>query len=245
MFKISIPKPCFEGWENMLPNEQGRYCNACATTVVDFSVMSDEAVEQYIVINYGQKMCGRFKTTQVQRIVIDLPQNIFHIQLPFWKKFLIAFLIIYGSSFFSIDTTIAGSPYYTSTASYATLQGTPIIKKEKQKKKQRRKRTVIYIKSDPIIFTDIVLGGFGMMDMAQEIHEPPWTDDPDKIPISLPDISTLNKNRGAGPNKTGYAAAEKRNGPNEPAPAPVPQKVEYILPALLAVRNPFSKKKKA
>jgi len=36
MFKISIPKPCFEGWENMLPNEGGRYCKACAKTIVDF-----------------------------------------------------------------------------------------------------------------------------------------------------------------------------------------------------------------
>src|SRR5690242_20114655 len=103
MFKISIPKPCLEGWENMTPNEKGRYCNACATTVVDFTVMSDEAVQRYFIDNYGQQVCGHFKNTQVQRITIELPANIFHIQLPSWKKFSIAFLIIYGASFLSVD----------------------------------------------------------------------------------------------------------------------------------------------
>jgi hypothetical protein len=78
MFKISIPKPCFEGWDNMTPNEQGRFCTNCAKTVVDFSVMNDEAVQQYFISNYEQKICGRFKNIQLQRIVIDFPHNGWH-----------------------------------------------------------------------------------------------------------------------------------------------------------------------
>jgi len=95
----------------MTPNEQGRFCTSCAKTVIDFSVMSDEAVRQYFISNYEQKICGRFKNIQLQRIVIDLPQNIFRIQLPFWKKFLVAFLICFGGSFLAIDTTMAGTSF--------------------------------------------------------------------------------------------------------------------------------------
>ena len=79
MYKISIPKPCFEGWENMQPNEQGRHCNACAKTVVDFTEMTDEAVQNYFITHYEKQICGHFKNTQLQRINITLPQNIFRI----------------------------------------------------------------------------------------------------------------------------------------------------------------------
>jgi len=47
--------------------------------------MSVEAVQQYFISNAGQKICGHFKNSQIERIVIDLPKNIFHIYLPSWK----------------------------------------------------------------------------------------------------------------------------------------------------------------
>jgi hypothetical protein len=130
MYKISIPKPCFEGWENMLPNERGRYCNTCAKTVVDFSVMSDEAVQQYIISNAGQKVCGHFKNSQVERIVIELPQNIFYTSLPPWKKFLVVFLICFGGSFLSIDTTIAGTSFSQAEPIYDTIKKSGRTKKD-------------------------------------------------------------------------------------------------------------------
>lgn len=241
MFKISIPKPCFEGWENMTPNEMGRFCNACAKTVVDFSVMSDEAVQQYIIDNYGQKMCGRFKIAQLQRIVIDLPQNIFHIQLPFWKKFLVAFLIIFGSTFFSIDTTIAGVSYNTSTTFYSRLQGEPVIKKQtknRTKKKRKRKQSWVYIPTTRLDIHDIVLGGFGM---PMDIHEPAFYEDALK---PQPDLLSYTEKPDTG-NNTVKILPSDGSKPVSPKPQPLPEKTIYILPAALALRNPFSKKKKA
>ncbi|WP_044398583.1 carboxypeptidase-like regulatory domain-containing protein [Lacinutrix sp. Hel_I_90] len=62
---LSIPKPCYEDWNNMSPNEKGRYCCACEKTVYDFTNKTDE----YIVKSFKKngQVCGRFKSTQLDR----------------------------------------------------------------------------------------------------------------------------------------------------------------------------------
>jgi len=62
---ISIPEPCHEDWGQMTPNEQGRFCNACAKTVVDFSVMTDTQVLNYLIDKQHEKVCGRLLTEQM------------------------------------------------------------------------------------------------------------------------------------------------------------------------------------
>jgi hypothetical protein len=108
MLKIAIPKPCHEDWDKMETNQQGRYCNACAKTVTDFTAMSDEAIKDFFINKKDEKVCGRFKNEQLSRIVIDLPANILYIDMPLWKKFLAACLIVFSASLFSCDTTVDG-----------------------------------------------------------------------------------------------------------------------------------------
>jgi hypothetical protein len=108
MHKISIPTPCHEDWSQMTPNELGRHCNACAKTVVDFTNMSDEAVQQYLLSRHGERICGRFSTTQLHRIHIQLPQNIFELSMPWWKRFLVASLIVFSTTLFSCDVKTNG-----------------------------------------------------------------------------------------------------------------------------------------
>ena len=110
MFKITIPQPCQEDWDKMLPNPRGRHCNACAKTVVDFSIMSDVEVQQFFINKNDENVCGRFKNEQLHRITIDIPENVFYMPLPFWKKFLVACLIVFSTTLFSCDTTIDGKP---------------------------------------------------------------------------------------------------------------------------------------
>lgn len=43
--RISIPDPCNQNWNQMLPNEKGRYCDTCKLTVVDFTKMSNEEIK--------------------------------------------------------------------------------------------------------------------------------------------------------------------------------------------------------
>lgn len=108
MLKLSIPQPCHEDWDKMNPNEQGRHCNACAKTVVDFTAMSDDDVRDFFLNKTTERVCGRFKQKQLQQIVIDLPQNIFRIEMPVWKRFLVASLVVFSTTLFSCNTSIDG-----------------------------------------------------------------------------------------------------------------------------------------
>ena len=70
-FSIKIPSPCHEDWNQMLPAEQGRFCQACEKTVVDFSQMSDEQVLNYFKLKQqtSERVCGRFRAEQVSKPV--------------------------------------------------------------------------------------------------------------------------------------------------------------------------------
>jgi hypothetical protein len=108
MLKITIPKPCHKDWNAMTPNEHGRHCSSCAKTVTDFTSMSDEEVKHFFINKKEEHTCGRFKNDQLHRIAINLPENILYIDMPLWKKFLAACLIIFSTTLFSCDTTING-----------------------------------------------------------------------------------------------------------------------------------------
>lgn len=92
-YKITIPKPCHEDWNQMTPEETGRFCNSCAKSVVDFTNMKAPEIQEYFIKNKGQKVCGRFKTEQIDSIIIQIPRNILFSQIQFHKMFLLALLI--------------------------------------------------------------------------------------------------------------------------------------------------------
>jgi hypothetical protein len=108
MLKVSIPEPCHEDWDLMVPDNQGRHCSTCAKTVVDFTNLSDEEVKQFFVNKKAERVCGRFRNEQLHRITIELPQNIFFLPMPFWKKFLVASLLAFSAAIFSCDTIVQG-----------------------------------------------------------------------------------------------------------------------------------------
>jgi hypothetical protein len=60
---IRIPNLCNEDWNKMTPNVNGRFCDACKLTVVDFTKMSDDQIKNFL-LNKGH-VCGRFDCTQV------------------------------------------------------------------------------------------------------------------------------------------------------------------------------------
>lgn len=100
-YKLSIPKPCHEDWSAMTPNEKGRFCESCTKTVVDFTNMDVNQIQDYISENKGQRICGHIKQTQLDTINIQLPESIFQQQLSFHKLFLLALLIAMGTSILS------------------------------------------------------------------------------------------------------------------------------------------------
>lgn len=70
---VYIPEPCHENWNNMLPADKGRFCNACAKQVIDFSMMSDTQIIDYFKNSTG-RVCGRFTEDQLQRSLQPVTQ---------------------------------------------------------------------------------------------------------------------------------------------------------------------------
>ena len=63
---VSIPEPCNEDWSKMTPYNNGKYCDKCKLTVVDFTSMSEQQIQQYLLNR--QYVCGRFNESQLSTI---------------------------------------------------------------------------------------------------------------------------------------------------------------------------------
>ena len=99
---IQIPSPCHESWDSMQPNNKGKFCGSCQKTVIDFTNKSDIEIRNLLLARAGEKVCGHFKKTQVDRplkLTIDLaslPRNI----MPA-RAFAIALLLTFGTTLIS------------------------------------------------------------------------------------------------------------------------------------------------
>jgi hypothetical protein len=103
-FKLTISKPCHEDWNAMTPNKKGKFCNSCSKTVVDFTQKSTKEIEDYLVANKGQRVCGHFYRKQLDSIIIQLPETTFYQPLTFQKLFILSLLFAMGTTLFSCKT---------------------------------------------------------------------------------------------------------------------------------------------
>lgn len=104
--QLQIPEPCHENWQTMSPKEQGRFCGSCQKMVVDFSIMSDKEILNYIS-SANTHLCGRFSNDQLNR-EIKAAENKRRFSWAYvWNVLLATFLV---------------------TESYA--QGEPVMKKK-------------------------------------------------------------------------------------------------------------------
>lgn len=60
---VIIPEPCQEQWHNMQARGNGRHCNACQKTVVDFTGWEADDILTYLKGN--RQTCGRFTADQL------------------------------------------------------------------------------------------------------------------------------------------------------------------------------------
>ncbi|AUC16709.1 hypothetical protein BTO06_16825 [Tenacibaculum sp. SZ-18] len=103
-YKITIPEPCHENWNQMTSVEKGRFCNSCSKTVIDFTKKSPKQIQEYLQHNQGKRVCGHFYKRQLDSIVIELPSTIFEREFSFQKMFVLLILVVMGTSLLSCKT---------------------------------------------------------------------------------------------------------------------------------------------
>jgi TonB-dependent SusC/RagA subfamily outer membrane receptor len=75
----------------MTPTQQGRFCNACAKEVVDFSTMTDIQVLNYFTNMTSEKVCGRALPEQLDR-TISRPEPPKKRLFWYWNYFVMFFM---------------------------------------------------------------------------------------------------------------------------------------------------------
>lgn len=104
-YQLSVPKPCHENWQSMTANEKGKFCNACATTVVDFSGMTTTDVKDYLIQHKEEKVCGRFDQKTLDTINLTISTEVIQKKHSFRKSFLLALLITMGTTLVNCTNT--------------------------------------------------------------------------------------------------------------------------------------------
>lgn len=103
-FNLTIPQPCHEDWNQMTPQEQGRFCAACQKCVFDLRAKSQAEIRDLYVAQGGD-LCGRINVSQLtpapkpQRI--SLRRVLAHVHQGGWsqvRRFAFALLLAFGLS---------------------------------------------------------------------------------------------------------------------------------------------------
>jgi hypothetical protein len=67
---LHVATPCNEDWNKMTAVEKERFCDSCATQVMDFTTMTDQEVLRHLAAGNGS-ICGRIHKDQLQRALHD------------------------------------------------------------------------------------------------------------------------------------------------------------------------------
>ncbi|VVV01394.1 carboxypeptidase-like regulatory domain-containing protein [Mesonia oceanica] len=72
-FKLNIPKPCHEDWQQMSPTQKGKFCASCRKEVIDFTKLSSTEIARKT--KNATQLCGRFTQSQLKQEYISPSQN--------------------------------------------------------------------------------------------------------------------------------------------------------------------------
>ncbi|QHL88306.1 hypothetical protein GU926_13035 [Nibribacter ruber] len=97
----------------MTPQGQGRFCQSCSKTVIDFTVMSNAEIVQWFSKAEG-RTCGRFKDRQLDKLLVSSPIR----QSYTWKA------ITFGLSAWLSTRTAEAKVVTTPTMEQVTLSST-------------------------------------------------------------------------------------------------------------------------
>ena len=158
---LDISRPCQENWHRMSSVAQGRFCQSCAKTVVDFSVMSDAEIFRYFNERREGEVCGRLHTGQLN---VDIFPGLTHKSRisRYWNYLLAMFLFFIRSGPAKAQGNISKvdvSLFVSDSAKGLALKGhcnTITSKKVDLKGK------VVDEKGDPVPYANILVKGTNM-----------------------------------------------------------------------------------
>jgi hypothetical protein len=65
MEEVYNVEPCRIKWNEMKPSGDGRFCDSCSLTVVDFTKMTNEEIGNYFLKKSGERVCGHYRNDQI------------------------------------------------------------------------------------------------------------------------------------------------------------------------------------
>lgn len=103
---ITVPNPCNENWDSMMPQNQGRFCTSCQLVVTDFTKMDDQEIINYFQTHQKEKICGHFRSDQLTRMKITItPAQLQNHNWSIIQQIRIAIFLVFASSLFSCSST--------------------------------------------------------------------------------------------------------------------------------------------
>ena len=72
-FKLNIPEPCHEDWQQMSPTQKGKFCDSCQKEVIDFTKLSSTEIARKT--KNATQLCGRFTQSQLKQEYVSTSQN--------------------------------------------------------------------------------------------------------------------------------------------------------------------------
>ena len=118
--KITIPQPCHENWNKMLPEEKGRFCLSCQKCVYDLTNSTDV---QILDISKQKDICVRINAKQIERI-----NSKSNFSFPNWLRYS-SLLVAFGLSSFGLAQNNSELKYTTSDIEKLIKQDTVITLK--------------------------------------------------------------------------------------------------------------------
>lgn len=126
--QLHITEPCHEDWHNMIPNDQGRHCDQCCKTVIDFT--NWETVDILHYLQQHKNACGRLRKDQLaappDHTQLELIPLITTSSLSYVKKMtaVVALLFVFASCGNQTDIPVSDTAVQSNTVTH-TL-GKPI-----------------------------------------------------------------------------------------------------------------------
>lgn len=199
---IHIPEPCHESWQAMQPQQNGRFCDSCCKVVIDFTAMTDEQIVSYLQSRKDEKVCGRFRKTQVNAPVQQVKPVRVKWQL---QKFAAALWLAFGAMLFTACNKPAienNNPpknhnLIVGALSMPIIEQSPSDTSEKTTKKPATPQCVMVSEEthtmgapvQEIISEDQLMGEPAVVEMVKgEVFAPDTLIKPDTLPQTLPVI---------------------------------------------------------